>query len=72
LRPACHSFLHKAGLNALSMLQATLNLLTMHLPQNNFSAITPACIVTANDVKTQEELNNASMDIYIGVSPNVL
>jgi hypothetical protein len=55
-----------------AMLQTTLNLLTMHISQRNLTPITSAYIVTVKEVKTAEELNGAIMDVYIGVSPNVL
>jgi len=53
-------------------LQTTMNLLAAHISQHGLTAITSAYIVTVNDVKSAEELNNAVMEIYIGVSPNVL
>jgi hypothetical protein len=55
-----------------AMLQATLNFLSAHISQHKLAPITAAYIVTVKDVKTHEELNNAIMDVYIGISPNVL
>jgi len=49
-----------------------MNLLTMYISQNSLIPITSAYIVTVSEVKSADELDKAIMDIYIGISPNVL
>lgn len=57
---------HPAGL------QNTFDILNEYMQKNQLTPITGAYNVTVKEAKNPMEVNNMEIDIYVGISPNVL
>ena len=55
-----------------ALLQEKINLLTTYISENKMVAITPAYIVTVNEMTRQKDSDNSVIDVYVGISPNKL
>jgi effector-binding domain-containing protein len=53
-------------------LQSTINGLLAYIQQKNLTPITPGYNVTVREVKTPAEIDDAVVDVYLGISPNIL
>jgi hypothetical protein len=53
-------------------LQETLETLIAYIQKKQFQAITSAYSVTVQDAQTPDMVNQMIVDVYIGVSPNIL
>ena len=53
-------------------LQETVNLLLAYIQKNNFQIITPAYNVSVQEATMPNMIDQMIVDVYIGVSPNIL
>lgn len=55
-----------------SGMQATVNALTAYIAEHGLTPITPAYNLTVKDAATPLELDQVEIDVYVGISPNIL
>ena len=53
-------------------LENTLNELNAYIEKNKLTPITTGYNVTIKEPKTREELDSMEIEIYVGISPNIL
>jgi effector-binding domain-containing protein len=53
-------------------LQDTVNTLMAHIQERGLTPITPAYNVTVKEARTPLEVDDMIVDVYIGISPNIL
>ncbi len=56
----------------LALMQSTVNELTEYLKRNQLTPITSIYNVTVVEPKSQQEIDTMVVDMYIGVSDNIL